>query len=72
MRWVLEKAWRRGYRQVSVLLEDMPIFYVWAGEVMARDLAYRVDQPEAWFQEHHLAAIRAWTNQRKRRAGLPA
>jgi hypothetical protein len=41
-------------------LVGMPWFYAWAGEVMARGLAPRVSDPDSWWEERHLARIRAW------------
>jgi len=70
-RWLFEKAWRSGYKQVAGLLHDMPLFYAWAGAVMTRDLAPRVDQPDTWFQKRHLDTIRNWTNKWKQRIGIP-
>lgn len=62
-RWVLARAWRRGYEQAAGPLGDLALFYAWAGAVMARDLARRVDQQQ-------LNRIRRWTAAWKRRAGL--
>jgi aminoglycoside phosphotransferase (APT) family kinase protein len=70
MRWLLASAWRRGYAQVSGSQENMALFYVWAGEVMVRDLTYRIDQPDNWFQQPHLATIQAWTDRWREKAGL--
>jgi aminoglycoside 3'-phosphotransferase-2 len=71
LRWTFGKAWRRGYQEIADPLEDMALFYAWAGTVMVNDLAHRVDQPDSWFQRHHLEEIRSWANQRKQCAGLP-
>ena len=71
MRWLFEKAWRRGYIRVSGSLTDMALFYAWAGVAMTNDLAPRVEQPESWFQQKHLEKIRSWTNKWKKRAGIP-
>jgi aminoglycoside phosphotransferase (APT) family kinase protein len=74
IRWLLEKSWRSGYRQVAGPVMDstevMAPFYAWAGAVMARDLSPRVNKPGFWFREEHLGAIRHWTEGWKRRAGV--
>jgi hypothetical protein len=58
-------CWQQGYRQVAGPLKDMPLFYAWAGAVMARDLAPRVTNPASWWQEQHLDAIQQWARQWK-------
>jgi aminoglycoside phosphotransferase (APT) family kinase protein len=74
IRWLLEKSWRSGYRQAAGLAidsaEEMAPFYAWAGAVMLRDLAPRVDKPGFWFRQHHLAVIQHWTESWKLRAGI--
>jgi aminoglycoside phosphotransferase (APT) family kinase protein len=64
-RRLLARGWRRGYEQVAGPLSDMDWFYVWAGAVMARDLAPRVSDPQSWWQPRHLDHIRNWTSNRK-------
>jgi hypothetical protein len=58
-------SWQQGYRQVAGPLNDMPLFYAWAGAAMARDLAPRVTNPASWWQERHIAAIRRWAERWK-------
>jgi aminoglycoside phosphotransferase (APT) family kinase protein len=58
-------SWQQGYRQVTGPLNDMPLFYAWAGAVMARDLAPRVTNPASWWQEQDIAAIHQWARQWK-------
>jgi aminoglycoside phosphotransferase (APT) family kinase protein len=38
LRWILERAWRRGYQQVAGTVADTELFYAWAGQAMVRDL----------------------------------
>lgn len=61
-------GWRQGYRAAGGVISDMEWFYAWAGTVMIHDLAPRVRDPQSWWEPRHLAQIRAWTAQHKRRA----
>lgn len=74
VRWLLEKSWRYGYRQVAGpavnSVRAMAPFYAWAGAVMVRDLAPRVGKTGSWFQQHHLEAIQQWAEQWKQKAGI--
>jgi hypothetical protein len=74
IRWLLEKSWRYGYRQVAGSLidspEEMAPFYAWAGAVMVKDLAPRVGKPGFWFRPDHLEAIQKWAEAWKQRAGI--
>jgi aminoglycoside phosphotransferase (APT) family kinase protein len=58
-------AWRIGYQRAGGHLEDMPLFYAWAGTVMQRDLAHRYEH-----NPQELAPARRWTNKWRARAGL--
>jgi aminoglycoside phosphotransferase (APT) family kinase protein len=69
--WIFTRGWRYGYRRRSEELDEMALFYAWAGAVMFRDLAPRVDRADSWWQSYHLEAIRRWTIAWKRRAELP-
>ncbi len=71
-RRAVASAWKRGYEQVAGPLTDLAPFYVWAGAVMLRDLAPRVNQPGHWLRDHHFDPLRRWISAWKRRAGLPA
>ncbi|MDP9375569.1 MAG: phosphotransferase [Chloroflexota bacterium] len=71
-RRVLERAWRRGYRQVAGRVAGMAPFYAWAGGTMARDLASKLGRPGVWLERRHLDAIEGWAAVWRRRAGLPA
>ena len=70
LRRLLERAWRRGYRQVAGPQRGMGIFYAWAGGVMVRDLAPKIGQPGVWLEPRHLDDMRGWTERWRRRAGL--
>ena len=70
-RRLLERAWRAGYLQAGGRLEDMALFYAWAGAVMIRDLSPRVNSPDFWLQAHHLDSVRGWCDAWKRRASIP-
>lgn len=70
LRVVIEAAWRRGYEERGDRLVGMPLFYAWAGAMMARDLAPKVGLPGLPLTEAHLARIRRWTAARKRQAGV--
>ncbi len=70
-RWTLERAWRHGYRSAGGELNDMALFYAWAGAVMIRDLSPRIGRAGFWLQAHHLDSVRRWTDRWKARAGLP-
>jgi aminoglycoside phosphotransferase (APT) family kinase protein len=69
---IFERGWWTGYRRHSGPVTDMPIFYVWAGAVMQRDLAPRVGRPDTGLTPKHMDTIRAWTNgwRRKTRLGV--
>ena len=69
-RWLLERAWRTGYQQAGGQLDDMALFYAWAGAVMIRDLSPRIDKPDFWLQAHHLDSVRVWRDTWMRRAGI--
>jgi aminoglycoside phosphotransferase (APT) family kinase protein len=69
-RRILERAWRSGYVQTAGKLDDMTLFYAWAGAVMIRDLSPRIGKPGFWLQDHHLNSVRAWRDTWKRRAGV--
>lgn len=68
VRRLLTWGWRRGYAEASGRLVDMPWFYAWAGEAMVHDLGPRVNDPDSWWEERHLAQIRVWGDQWRRRA----
>jgi aminoglycoside phosphotransferase (APT) family kinase protein len=70
VRRILERAWRHGYLQAGGNLDDMALFYAWAGAVMVRDLSPRIGKPGFWLQSHHLDPVRAWTTAWKTRAGI--
>ena len=61
VRRVLERAWRRGYQGAGGTLDEMALFYAWAGAVMLRDLSPRIGKPGHWLQDRHLDPLRAWT-----------
>lgn len=67
---LLELGWRSGYGKQASAQEEMALFYAWAGAVMLRDLAPKVGRPGVWLRQHHLDAVRRWTEAWKRRAGL--
>jgi aminoglycoside phosphotransferase (APT) family kinase protein len=69
-RRVLERAWRTSYLRAGGTLDDMPLFYAWAGAVMLRDLSPRIGKPGFWLQSHHLDPVRRWTTAWKHRAGI--
>jgi Ser/Thr protein kinase RdoA (MazF antagonist) len=61
VRRALERTWRRGYTQAGGTLDEMALFYAWAGTVMLRDLSPRIGKPGHWLQDRHLDGVRAWT-----------
>jgi Ser/Thr protein kinase RdoA (MazF antagonist) len=69
-RQLLARAWDSGYTQAAGRLEDMALFYAWAGAVMIRDLSVRIGQPGHWLESQHLDPVRRWRDGWKRRAGL--
>lgn len=69
-RRILERAWRTGYLQAGGKLDEMALFYAWAGAVMVDDLGARTDKPGFWLKHHHLDSVRRWRDGWKRRAGI--
>jgi aminoglycoside phosphotransferase (APT) family kinase protein len=69
-RRLLERFWRAGYVQAGGDLNDMALFYAWAGAAMIRDLTPRVRNPDHWVQDKHLDGVRAWRDRWKRRVGV--
>jgi aminoglycoside phosphotransferase (APT) family kinase protein len=57
-------AWRMGYQRAGGHLNDMALFYAWAGTVLQRDLAHRYQHVP-----QELAPARHWTNKWKAQAG---
>jgi len=69
-RRLLAYFWQRGYLQAGGQLDEMALFYAWAGASMIRDLSPRIGKPGFWLEDHHLDGVRAWRDQWKRRAGV--
>ena len=69
-RRLLEMGWRLGYRHIAGQLEDMPLFYAWAGAMMIADLAPRLGKPGSPLRPEHFEWMRAWVEYWKRRAGI--
>lgn len=69
-RRLLELSWRWGYARTAGPSGDLTLFYVWAGLLMARDLAPKVGRPGIPLMPADLDRIRRWTAAQKRRAGL--
>jgi aminoglycoside phosphotransferase (APT) family kinase protein len=61
---IFELAWRIGYQRAGAHLKEMPLFYVWAGIVIQRDLAHRYQHAPL-----ELAPARYWTNTWMAQAG---
>ncbi len=70
MRRTLAWLWRFGYVQAGGKLDDMALFYAWAGAVMVNDLSPRIGKPGFWLQDQHLDPVRRWRDLWKRRAGI--
>ncbi|MCA0455501.1 MAG: aminoglycoside phosphotransferase family protein [Chloroflexi bacterium] len=66
----LAACWRIGYQRAGGSLDDMALFYAWAGAAMIRDLSPRIGKPDFWLQSHHLDGIRAWRDVWKKKAGI--
>lgn len=66
----LAACWRIGYQRAGGSLNDMALFYAWAGAAMIRDLSPRIGKPDFWLQSHHLGGVRAWRDTWKRQAGI--
>ncbi len=69
-RRLLAYFWRRGYMQEGGQLDDMALFYAWAGASMIRDLSPKIGRPGIWLQDHHLDSVRQWRDHWKRKAGI--
>ena len=70
LRQLLERAWRSGYTHAGGKLDDMALFYAWAGAVMVRDLGGHIGKPGQWLEHHHLDRVRRWRDAWKRQAGI--
>jgi aminoglycoside phosphotransferase (APT) family kinase protein len=70
LRRLLEQAWRSGYVQAGGKLDDMALFYAWAGAAMIRDLLPRINKPGFWLQDAHLDRVRQWRDGWKQKAGI--
>jgi aminoglycoside phosphotransferase (APT) family kinase protein len=68
VRRLLCAGWQNGYARYAEPVTDMAWFYTWAGTVMVRDLASRVQNPASWWQTHHLKQIQDWAAMWKKRA----
>lgn len=68
VRRLLMWSWQGGYEQVAGEVSNMAWFYAWAGAVMVRDLAPRVQDPESWWRPQHLTDIRDWATRWQQRA----
>ncbi len=61
--YIFTWAWHVGYQRERGCLNDMPLFYAWAGTVLQHDLAERyTHRPQA------LHPARRWTNKWKKRS----
>jgi aminoglycoside phosphotransferase (APT) family kinase protein len=69
-RRLLAYFWRQGYMQAGGQLDDMALFYAWAGASMIRDLSQKIGRPDIWLQDHHLDSVRAWRDHWKQQAGI--
>jgi aminoglycoside phosphotransferase (APT) family kinase protein len=67
VRSLVAHRWLAGYQAVAGELQNMPIFYAWAGAVMRADLAPRVHNPTSWWQPQHLEIVERWTQQWRKR-----
>ncbi|MBC8171174.1 MAG: phosphotransferase, partial [Anaerolineae bacterium] len=70
LRRLLERAWRSGYLYAGGKLDEMALFYVWAGAAMIRDLSFKIGKPGHWLESQHLDGVRRWRDHWKRRAGI--
>jgi aminoglycoside phosphotransferase (APT) family kinase protein len=68
-RWLLAASWRRGYEAEAGPLDEMAIFYAWAGAVMLHDLGPRDDRPGGP-PGQLLEPVERWTAYWERRAGV--
>ncbi|HEX5502753.1 MAG TPA: aminoglycoside phosphotransferase family protein [Thermomicrobiales bacterium] len=67
---LLEQGWRAGYRALTGTVRGMAPFYAWAGAMTVRDLAPKVARPDSWLADKDLDAMRRWSAEWKRRAGI--
>lgn len=70
LRRLLERAWRSGYLYAGGKLDDMALFYAWAGAAMIRDLSFKIGRPGHWLEDQHLDGVRRWRDHWKRQAGI--
>jgi aminoglycoside phosphotransferase (APT) family kinase protein len=68
LRRVFSRNWLRGYRHVLGSPQDLAPFLAWAGHALVYDRLHRVADPNSWWQESHLDAIRSWTKRWENRA----
>ena len=67
-RRILARVWMAGYRNVAGPLQDMALFFAWAGAVMQADLAPRLHDPNSWWQPRHMGIVQHWTQHWRKRA----
>lgn len=72
IRRLLAQCWLSGYQAVAGELQDMALFFAWAGAVMCADLAPRVEDPHWWWQAQHLAIVQRWTQRWRKRVASSA
>ncbi len=69
-RRALAYFWRADYMQAGGQLDEMALFYAWAGASMIRDQSHRVNNPAFWLKDHHLDPVRRWRDHWKRKVGI--
>ena len=67
---VFAQGWQDGYLERVVPLEEMDLFFAWAGAYTVRDLAPKIDELAPIFTPERLVEVARWADGYQRRAGL--
>lgn len=67
---LLEPAWRRGYERAAGPTGDLGLFFAWAGEATANDLAPKLGRPGLPLRPDDLERLRRWAAAWRRQAVL--
>lgn len=56
------RGWQEGYVETAPPLEDLDLFFAWAGAYMVHDLEHKIDQLPPLFTRERLADVARWAD----------